>query len=596
MPAVPLCLRLCGFPYDSLCLCVSVVEFLRALGGLLRISTSSASAGGNSRERELLARDPSHLLSELRAPARRRSSHRMKCSSTTRSSVGVGRREHLVADARADAELLAQLAREAVGVASRPARTCRREIPSSPSRCAPFCRRVTRNASVALDDGGRDDERHLARSRSGVNGIGAAASSPSGRRGTSDFAPTQTIAPKSISAWLKSKTWRAGHERRRDGPQVRLHRVALRIAACRRTRERARARRWCRESRARWPNAKLRIAPAVYAPMPLNESSVSLVVRQLAAVARDRLARDRLQAARPDVVAERVPGRRHVALGRRGQRIERRVLLEPLGVLRQHAVDLRLLQHDLRDEDVVRVGRCGATGRSRPCRRYQASSRVPEPAALGGAGSGAGGSGRGGAMGFVRRRFAGISYNSAGPVVKIYTRTGDAGRDVALRRHARRQERSARRRVRRGRRAERLARPRPRREGSTPTSTPSSSRIQRDLFALGAQLADPADKIADRVTKAALDRRGRRSPRAADRSPRGRTAAAAPLHSAPAAARPAPRCTSPGPSAAAPSGGWSRSTRSSTPLLLRYVNRLSDLLFVLARAVNHRAALPETEW
>src|SRR5437899_10077318 len=28
--------------------------------------------------------------------------------------------------------------------------------------------------------------------------------------------------------------------------------------------------------------------------------------------------------------------------------------------------------------------------------------------------------------------------------------------------------------------------------------------IQRDLFALGAQLADPADKIADRVTKATL--------------------------------------------------------------------------------------------
>jgi cob(I)alamin adenosyltransferase len=30
--------------------------------------------------------------------------------------------------------------------------------------------------------------------------------------------------------------------------------------------------------------------------------------------------------------------------------------------------------------------------------------------------------------------------------------------------------------------------------------------------------------------------------------------------------------------------------------LLAYVNRLSDLLFVLARAVNHRAGQPETEW
>jgi len=31
-------------------------------------------------------------------------------------------------------------------------------------------------------------------------------------------------------------------------------------------------------------------------------------------------------------------------------------------------------------------------------------------------------------------------------------------------------------------------------------------------------------------------------------------------------------------------------------VLLRYINRLSDLLFVLARAVNHRAGVAETEW
>ena len=31
-------------------------------------------------------------------------------------------------------------------------------------------------------------------------------------------------------------------------------------------------------------------------------------------------------------------------------------------------------------------------------------------------------------------------------------------------------------------------------------------------------------------------------------------------------------------------------------VLLRYVNRLSDLLFVLARAVNHRTGFRETEW
>jgi cob(I)alamin adenosyltransferase len=35
---------------------------------------------------------------------------------------------------------------------------------------------------------------------------------------------------------------------------------------------------------------------------------------------------------------------------------------------------------------------------------------------------------------------------------------------------------------------------------------------------------------------------------------------------------------------------------SLEPELLIYVNRLSDLLFVMARAVNHRAAEPEVEW
>jgi cob(I)alamin adenosyltransferase len=35
---------------------------------------------------------------------------------------------------------------------------------------------------------------------------------------------------------------------------------------------------------------------------------------------------------------------------------------------------------------------------------------------------------------------------------------------------------------------------------------------------------------------------------------------------------------------------------SIEPELLVYVNRLSDLLFVMARAVNQRAAVPELEW
>ena len=32
------------------------------------------------------------------------------------------------------------------------------------------------------------------------------------------------------------------------------------------------------------------------------------------------------------------------------------------------------------------------------------------------------------------------------------------------------------------------------------------------------------------------------------------------------------------------------------PVVLIFVNRLSDLLFVMARLVNARAGIPETEW
>jgi cob(I)alamin adenosyltransferase len=32
------------------------------------------------------------------------------------------------------------------------------------------------------------------------------------------------------------------------------------------------------------------------------------------------------------------------------------------------------------------------------------------------------------------------------------------------------------------------------------------------------------------------------------------------------------------------------------PIVVRYLNRLSDLLFVMARTANHRQGVPETEW
>jgi cob(I)alamin adenosyltransferase len=37
-------------------------------------------------------------------------------------------------------------------------------------------------------------------------------------------------------------------------------------------------------------------------------------------------------------------------------------------------------------------------------------------------------------------------------------------------------------------------------------------------------------------------------------------------------------------------------TDTADPTTLIYVNRLSDLLFAMARAVNHRLGVPEVEW
>ncbi len=119
--------------------------------------------------------------------------------------------------------------------------------------------------------------------------------------------------------------------------------------------------------------------------------------------------------------------------------------------------------------------------------------------------------------------------------------------------------------------------------------------LQRDLFALGAQLADPADKLAPRVTKAVIDddhvvRLERLIDRLEGELPplrrfilSGGTAAGAALHVARTVCRRAERrivALNP----------------PVDPILLRYVNRLSDLLFVLARVVNHRGGVTETEW
>ena len=120
--------------------------------------------------------------------------------------------------------------------------------------------------------------------------------------------------------------------------------------------------------------------------------------------------------------------------------------------------------------------------------------------------------------------------------------------------------------------------------------------IQRDLFALGARLADPASRIAARVAKAAITEADiTRLEQAIDRFEEelpplrrfilpGGSSGGAMLHLARTICRRAERrVVALGPDAV-------------EPILVVYLNRLSDLLFVMARLVNHRGGVPETEW
>jgi cob(I)alamin adenosyltransferase len=120
--------------------------------------------------------------------------------------------------------------------------------------------------------------------------------------------------------------------------------------------------------------------------------------------------------------------------------------------------------------------------------------------------------------------------------------------------------------------------------------------LQRDLFALGARLADPGARIAGRVTKVALGAddvarlEGWIDAAEAELRPLrrfilpGGSPAGAALHLARTVCRRAER------------GIIGLGEGAVEPVLLAYVNRLSDLLFVLARLANARAGRTEVEW
>jgi cob(I)alamin adenosyltransferase len=122
------------------------------------------------------------------------------------------------------------------------------------------------------------------------------------------------------------------------------------------------------------------------------------------------------------------------------------------------------------------------------------------------------------------------------------------------------------------------------------------SRIQHDLFALGAILADPSHRIAARVRKATLglddvtrlegwiDTLDGALPPLRHFVLAGGTPAAGLLQVARAVCRRAERRI------------VLLGADAVDPVLLTYINRLSDLLFVMARTANARSSVAEHAW
>ncbi len=121
--------------------------------------------------------------------------------------------------------------------------------------------------------------------------------------------------------------------------------------------------------------------------------------------------------------------------------------------------------------------------------------------------------------------------------------------------------------------------------------------IQRDLFAIGAQLADPRGQVEKKAEKAAVnEERVKELEAMIDRYDTmlqplhsfilpGGAESGAILHLARAVCRRAERRMV----------ALSRET-PLPPVLIAYVNRLSDLLFTLARVINREAGIEEIPW
>jgi cob(I)alamin adenosyltransferase len=180
--------------------------------------------------------------------------------------------------------------------------------------------------------------------------------------------------------------------------------------------------------------------------------------------------------------------------------------------------------------------------------------------------------------------------------VKIYTRTGDKGTTSLL--GGRRVPKHHRRVVAYGDVDELCALLGvARAHASDEDLTRLLHELQRDLFAIGAQLADPTAAIGAKRAKAAvapahvqrleqtIDAHEAELPPLRAFILPGGSALGAFLHLARTVCRRAER----GVVALA-------RTQRVDPVVVAYLNRLSDLLFVLARHANQRQSRPEDQW
>lgn len=132
--------------------------------------------------------------------------------------------------------------------------------------------------------------------------------------------------------------------------------------------------------------------------------------------------------------------------------------------------------------------------------------------------------------------------------------------------------------------------------GMDPSEDALAARLQEELFILGAALADPkpGGPFHDRITPAhvealekAIDERQEELPPQRHFVLPAGTPAAAGLHLARTVCRRAERLVV----------GLANLPDERVPAdLLIYLNRLSDLLFVMARTANHRAGVPDVPW